>query len=65
MTVIDKNQCSSECADCGAGKARHSSHPLSQKKRAENVGDIVYIDLSGIVHANKASHDGQTYYLLC
>lgn len=60
---ITKKQAELDCADCPAGKGKHSSHPLSTTNRATVPGERVHVDLSGII--NPAAISGAKYYLLC
>lgn len=49
-----------DCPDCPAGKGKHSSHP-SIDRRAESVGERVFIDLAGPINT---SLSGFNYFLL-
>jgi len=59
---ITKPEDKIQCSTCPEGKGKASHHPVVNK-RAETVGEIVHINLSGKV--NKTSFDGSAYYLLC
>lgn len=50
-----------DCPDCPPGKAKHASHP-SLNRRAEEVGERVFIDLAGPI---ETSSSGFNYFLLC
>lgn len=51
-----------DCPDCPMGSGKHTSHPDSTRKKAEQPGEMIHIDLSG-QHPTSAS--GARYFLLC
>lgn len=50
-----------DCSDCPPGKGKNASHP-SLNRRADEVGDRVFVDLSG---PHMVTVNGSQYFLLC
>lgn len=51
------------CSACPGGKGKHSSHPMSDSRKAQRPGDRVFVDLA--VSVNEKAISGALYFLVC